>query len=77
VTGRVMTRHQQVRFYDPHMDAEAVRISGFDDRGDEFWMKRRLAPEGALRRIQREEALSAIAEAIEAGLEPGEVIVDG
>lgn len=68
--------YQQIRFYDPAVDAEGVRISGFDGKGGEFWMRLALAPAGRARRAQREQALAAIAEAIEIGLEPGEVIVD-
>ena len=71
-----MTAHQQIRFYDPYTDSEGVRISGFDGKGGEFFQRLALAPSGKARRLQREKALEAIEEAIEAGLEPGEVIVE-
>ncbi len=70
-----MTAHQQIRFWDPFTDAEAVRISGFSGRG-EYWVKRPAAPAGRARRAQMDAALTLIAEAIEAGLEPGEVVAD-
>jgi hypothetical protein len=69
-----MTAHQTIRFYDPSIDGEAVRISGFDGRGGEFWCKRALPVSAKARRAQKEEALELIEQAIEAGLEPGEVI---
>jgi hypothetical protein len=67
----------EVRFYDPLSDSEAIRISGFSDRGGEFWIREALAPAGKSRRLQREKAMDAIAEAIAAGLEPGQVVIDG
>lgn len=70
-----LTAHQTLRFYDPRIDAEAIRISGFSGRG-EFWIKQPLAPAGAKRRAQLEESLDLIEQAIEAGLEPGEVVAD-
>lgn len=70
-----LTAHQTLRFYDPRIDADAIRISGFSGRG-EFWIKEALAPAGAKRREQKERALDLIEQAIEAGLEPGEVVAD-
>jgi hypothetical protein len=65
--------YQQLRFYDPFEDAESVRISGFSGRG-EFWCKRIVPPSGAARRAMVAAALALIETAIEAGLEPGEVL---
>lgn len=70
-----LTAYQQIRFYDPMLDCEAVRISGFSGRG-EYWMKLPLDPSGRRRREQKEKALEAIEEAIASGCEPGEVIVE-
>ncbi len=70
-----MTAFQELRFYDPFIDAEGIRISGFDGRGGEYFMRLPLAKSGRARREQRNDALAAIEEAIKAGLEPGEVIV--
>jgi hypothetical protein len=67
---------QQIRYYDPGVDAEAARISGFDRHGGEFWMRCTLAPSGRARRQQFQDAQAAIAEAIEAGLDPGEVVIE-
>jgi hypothetical protein len=71
-----MTTSQQIHFWDPGLDADAVRISGFDGRGGEFWMKLPVAQAGRARRAQMAQALAAIEEAIEAGLEPGEVVIE-
>jgi hypothetical protein len=58
-------QYQTLRFYDPQLDAEAIRISGFSGRG-EFWMKQPFAPAGRKRREQLAEALELIEEAIDA-----------
>lgn len=68
-----LTAHTTFRFWDPYLDCEAIRISGFSGRG-EFWRKLPLAPAGAKRRAQLEESLDLIEQAIEADLEPGEVV---
>ncbi len=65
-----------MRFYDPHIDAEAIRFSGISDRGGEFFIREPLAPAGKPRRLQREKALEAITQAIDQGCEPGQVIVE-
>ena len=74
-------QYQTLRFYDPQLDAEAIRISGFSGRG-EFWRKEPLAPAGRKRREQLAEALELIEEAIDAKrpdgrwmFQPGEVVV--
>jgi hypothetical protein len=69
-----MTHYTETVFYDPFIDDEGVRISGFSSVGGEFWMRGPRAPAGRQRRLQRERALEAIRMAIEAGLEPGEVV---
>ena len=66
----------RVVYYDARLDGEAVRLSGFDHRGGEYWISELIAPAGKSRRLQQERALSAISEAIDAGLEPGQVIVE-
>lgn len=68
-----MKAYQQVQFYDPFEDAQCVRISGFSGRG-EFWCKRIVPPSGKARRDMLAAALELIQAAIEADLEPGEVI---
>lgn len=70
-----MLRWQAVRFYDASIDGEAVRISGFSDRGGEFWVRQPLCPTGQSRRLQREKAVAAIEAAIRSGGEPGEVVM--
>lgn len=72
-----MKHHQKLRYYDLAADEEALRISGFDGKGGEFWIRMTLPVSGAERRRKEAEALAAIAQAIAAGLEPGQVIVDG
>lgn len=71
-----MTGHQTLTFYDLHEDRECIRISGFDGRGGEFWMKRVRAVSGPQKREQLDTCLASIREAIAMGLQPGEVIVD-
>ena len=70
----LLTAWNEVRFYDPFIDAEGVRFSGFSDRPGEWWMRLPRAPAGKARRLQRERALDRIRDAIEAGMEPGEVV---
>jgi hypothetical protein len=70
-----LTHVNVVRFYDPIIDADAARFSGFSDRGAEYWVREALAPAGKSRRLQRERVWEGIKAAIEAGLEPGEVII--
>lgn len=71
-----MRPYQQVRFYDPFTDSDAVRLSVFDDRGDEYWSKLLRTKSGRATREAREEALAAIEMAIDQGLTPGEVRAD-
>jgi hypothetical protein len=71
-----MASWQEVRFYDAYIDGDAVRVSGFSDRGGEFWSRLPLAPGGRSRVKQRHKTLAAIEEAIIAGHEPGEVAVE-
>lgn len=68
--------YTETRFYDPFLDAEAVRISAFPDRGGEYWMRLAVPPPGKARRLQREWALAVLMDAINAGLEPGQVVTD-
>lgn len=70
-----MTNHYQViRYYSATTDAEMARISMFDSRGSEFWTEVQ-AGGGRKWRVARERAVELIANAIESGDEPGEVIV--
>lgn len=71
-----MTGYQTLTFYDLHEDCDCIRISGFDGRGGEFWMKRQREITGRGKRAQLDNCLAAIRHAIELGLEPGEVVVD-
>lgn len=69
-------RHwQEIAFYDPMNDCQAVRISGFSGHG-EYWISEALTLPGKSRRAQREAALDRIEAAIERGDEPGEVRAD-
>jgi hypothetical protein len=72
-----MADWREVRFYDPYIDGEGVRVSGFSDRGGEFWSRQPLKPAGRERVKQRHKTLAAIEQAIMGGREPGEVIVEG
>ena len=63
----------EFRFYSPILDAEAIRISMVNARNAEFFMIIK-ADDGRRYREKRDEALSMIEEAIEAGLEPGQVL---
>jgi hypothetical protein len=72
-----LTTWSQLRYYDPEIDAEAVRISGFDGRGGEFWRSVPLCAAGKSRLEQRNAVLDEIENAIalaDRGLrQPGEV----
>lgn len=66
--------YREFRFYDGMNDRQAVRLSVASPRGGEFFMI--LPRENGRRwRERRTEALGFIAEAIERGLNPGEVVV--
>lgn len=71
-----MASWREVRLWDMWIDDMAVRVSGFSDRGGEFWSRQRLAPAGRERVKQRHKTLAAIEQAITAGQEPGEVQVE-
>lgn len=67
-----MAGFREFAFYSPFLDSEAVRLSVYDQRGSEFFM---IVPmeDGKAWRKRRDEALGIIGEAIDAGLQPGEV----
>lgn len=65
--------YSEFRFWSPVLDAEAVRISMQGGQGTEYFMIIK-ADDGRRYREKRDEALSMIEEAIEAGLEPGQVL---
>lgn len=66
--------YQEIRSYSPQFDCTVARISIPDDNGQEFFM---LVPQRnpRQRRAERYAACEAIQEAIDAGLQPGEVRV--
>lgn len=71
-----MTRtYQEIRAYSPIHDCDVVRVSMADERCSEFFMQVP-CPDGRRGwRVKRAAALQAIGEAIDGGLEPGEVLV--
>ena len=73
---KLLRRIGEVEYYDPVRDSLSVRFSGFSDRGGEFWVSEPRAPAGRQRRLQRERVAVAIQQAIEAGHEPGEVLIE-
>ena len=69
-----MARWHEFSFYSPLLDADACRLSMFDQHGGEFFM---IVPleDGRPWRSKRDKALDAIEWAISHGLQPGEVRV--
>lgn len=71
-----MTRtYQEIRAYSPLHDCDVVRVSMADERCSEFFMQVQDRDRRRGWRVKRNAALAAIGEAIDAGLQPGEVIV--
>jgi hypothetical protein len=69
-----MSGYHEFRHYSPVTDSEMVRLSVFDKRGAEYFML--LPYSGAKRyRYRKQAALEAIDYAIEAKLEPGQVVM--
>lgn len=67
-----LSSYQIIRYYSAATDREMARISMFDERGSEFWTE--VLHGGKEWRKKRDEAVELLANAIEAGDEPGEVI---
>lgn len=67
--------YQRMLHYDPSLGGDAVVFIGFTGRGS-FSIRALIAPEGRRRREQKNEMLARLADAIEAGQEPGEVSMD-
>lgn len=67
-----VTGYSEFQFYSPVLDDNLVRLSMADDHGREFYVVLR---EGKAYRERRRAALEDIGEAIEAGLQPGRVLV--
>jgi hypothetical protein len=68
-----MSSYRAWRFWSPTLGVEAVRLSMVDEHGAEFYM---IVPadRGAREwRQERDRALDVIADAIDAGAQPGEV----
>jgi hypothetical protein len=63
---------QTITYYDPSLDGEAVKVTGFSGHGA-YTVTLLKGAEGRERRQQKEVALDAIEDAIEAGDAPGEV----
>lgn len=72
--GTTVFHVHEYRFWSPVLGEDAVRVSMFDDRGGEFFM---VVPDRGSReyRLARFEAAEALDQAINEGLEPGEVRV--
>lgn len=64
--------YSEYRVYSPVSDAQVVRISMADERGAEYWIQ--IQGEGAGYRRAHSQALTDLMEAIEMGMEPGEVL---
>lgn len=67
-----MSAYREFRFYSPSHDAEVARLSMADDGGREYFAIVVVAA-GKGWRERREEALTAIDDAVAAGAPPGEV----
>lgn len=71
-----MTRgYSEYRFWSPMLGGDAARISMVDDRGGEFYQIIDAEGRGSTYRARREAAIEVIAQAIEMGLAPGQVMV--
>lgn len=71
-----MPAYQILTFYSPFRDAECKRISVFDGRGGEYWTVVEKPRKGQTWRELREQTLALLHDAVEAGKEPGEVIIN-
>jgi hypothetical protein len=71
--GLTMRGVAEYRYWSPVLGCEAARISGFDDRGGEFFMIIPVDEAGKKYRHARQSAAEAIGQAISLGLHPGEV----
>lgn len=65
--------YSEFRFWSPILDADAVRLSMSGTKGGEFFVIIR-ADDGKKYRERRDRALGLIQQAIDEGLEPGEVV---
>jgi hypothetical protein len=64
---------QELTYYDPFTDTESKRLSLFDSSGLEFYTTVTKPGSGKRWRELRAELLERLADAIEAGVPPGEV----
>lgn len=71
-----MTEYQQLKMWSPVDDCYVARISVGNDHGHELFMLVPMNMPSRDFRTHRTAALDAIQEAIDAGLDPGEVRVD-
>lgn len=69
-----MPGYREFRFFCPFRDGEAVRLSMVDDHGREYFAIVGAEPSRGYR-DRREQALTAIEDAIMAGQPPGEIRV--
>lgn len=74
VDGQAAYRVSEYRYWSPVHGEEVARVSMFNDRGHEFWMELPCEDGRAYRSALRD-AAEAIDQAINDGLEPGEVRV--
>lgn len=72
-----MNPYHEHRYYSIADGRIMVRLSVADERGGEFFVKMPRDEPARRYRERRDEALAMIEEAIEAGLDPGEVIYEG
>jgi len=69
-------RYQEFRYWSPLIGDHAVRLSMWDQHGREFFAIIQTPDSRGYRKIRRK-TLDLIADAIEGGLEPGEIAFDG
>lgn len=68
-------RYTQFNFWSPTLGCRAARVSMFNGNGEEFFCVVAMNGTGKQNKAERHKALEAIADAIEAGHEPGAVYV--
>lgn len=72
-----MRPYQALRYYSPAHDCDCTRLSIFDGKGGEFFQTVPMTMgQGKAWREERERRLEQIEQAIDLGLQPGEVVVD-
>lgn len=65
---------QEMHFYSPLLDSEAIRLSVADEQSREYFAIIGNPGSGKAYRAKREETINLICQAIDMGLDPGEVV---